>query len=282
MPELVEVETAKNVLAPQITGCTFDEIIINTEKIIQGLAASDFSAKLMGTTISSLKRRGKFLIFVLENRCKLICHFRMTGVLLVTPPDYEDFKHTHIIFKLHEKTGLKKELRFIDQRQFGRFWLLEREQSFDGTGIEKLGIEATDDSLTADYLRSRLSKRKIAIKTGLLDQHVIAGLGNIYTDEVLFRTKINPLKPCSMLTDEEWERLAYGIPMLMKFMIERNKISAEDYFKGRGTDYRNTPFLKVYNHAGEPCSVCGTILKREVISGRSTVFCPHCQEDTKR
>lgn len=277
MPELVEVETVKNVLAPQITGCTFDEIIINKEKIIQGISAGDFRLRLIGTSISNIKRRGKFLIFVLENRQKLICHFRMTGVMLVMPPEYEELKHTHIVFKLHDKTGSKKELRFIDQRQFGRFWLLEPGQSFAGTGIEKLGIEATDDSLSADYLRDRLSNRKIAIKTGLLDQHAIAGLGNIYTDEVLFRTKINPKKPCGLLTDEDWEYLASEIPRLMKFMIEKNKISREDYLKGRGIDYRNTPFLKVYNHAGEPCRVCGATLKREVINGRSTVFCPFCQ-----
>ena len=286
MPELVEVETARRVLAPQLNGCTIEDVEIRLAKSIKNYSPEEFKKLVLGSRFDSVLRRGKFLIFNMltpkhegaPEELKLVAHYRMTGVLLVTPPGYEKLKHTHIVFKLRDDNGTEKELRYIDQRQFGGIWAITTGAEFRETGIGQLGAEATDDTLEGEYLKSHLAKRKSAIKTGLLDQSVIAGLGNIYTDEVLYRCGIIPTRACSSLTDSEWQALASEIPKMMEFMIDKNQISEEDYLAGKGTDYRNTPFLQVYNHAGEECPGCGSKLERAVIAGRSSVYCPSCQK----
>jgi DNA-formamidopyrimidine glycosylase len=286
MPELVEVETARRVLAPQLRGCTIEDIEVRLAKSIKNYSSEEFKKLVIGSKFSTILRRGKFLIFNMitpksvdaPEELKLVAHYRMTGVLLVTPPDYEDLKHTHIVFKLRDENGAEKELRYIDQRQFGGMWAITTGAEFRETGIGQLGAEATDETLTGEYLKEHLQRRKSAIKTGLLDQSVIAGLGNIYTDEVLYRCGIIPTRACSSLTDREWQVLASEIPKMMEFMIDKNQISEEDYLAGKGTDYRNTPFLQVYNHAGEVCPKCGSELERTVVAGRSSVYCSHCQK----
>ena len=286
VPELVEVETAKRILEPQLSGCMIDDVEIGLAKVIRNCAPEEFRRCAIGSRFDTVLRRGKFLIFNMVTpedaepgaELKFVVHFRMTGVLLITLPGYEQIKHTHVVFKLSGAAGDKRELRYIDQRRFGGIWIVRTGTEFAATGIGELGAEATDDTLSADYLRERLAKRGTAIKTGLLDQHVIAGLGNIYTDEVLFRSGIIPTRPCSSLTYDEWRRLAREIPQMMRFMIDKNQISPADYLAGRGIEYRNTPFLQVYNRAGEPCIRCGRPLERTTIAGRSSVYCRHCQK----
>ena len=141
-----------------------------------------------------------------------------------------------------------------------------------------MGLEPFDQKFGAEYLQDKLGRRKKAIKECLLDQSVIAGIGNIYSDEILFRAKIRPARPANSLTEEEWQRLAAEIPKCLSYFIEKNRISPEEYLQGKGQDYRNTPFLQVYGHGGEPCQNCGTTLVRTVISGRSSVYCPACQK----
>lgn len=113
-----------------------------------------------------------------------------------------------------------------------------------------------------------------------MEQSVIAGIGNIYSDEILFAAKIHPARPASSLTKEEWSRLAALIPQRLSFFIQANEISAEEYLRTKGREYRNTPYLQVYGHEGEPCPACGTPLRRMVIGGRSSTFCPCCQNTT--
>lgn len=151
-----------------------------------------------------MARRGKFLIINLGNKNKIILHLRMTGCLLVTPSDYQMEKHTHIIMQL--SNGM--ELRFSDTRRFGRFWLIRNDEKDTYSGIEKLGLEPLSAECNAEYLQSRLDKRKKAIKGCLLEQSVIAGIGNIYSDEILYRARINPTAPANGLSISEWERLA--------------------------------------------------------------------------
>ena len=123
----------------------------------------------------------------------------------------------------------------------------------------------------------RLGKRKKTIKECLLDQSVVAGIGNIYSDEILFAARIHPKRPANTLTTEEWNRLASVIPERLAFFVEKNEITPEEYLETKGQEYRNTPFLQVYGHGGEPCPVCGETLCRTVIGGRSSVYCPVCQ-----
>lgn len=278
MPELPEVETIKNVIEPQIRGLTVENITVNRPEVIAYPAADEFCKAVTGQVLSSMARRGKFLIFHLKNKSRIILHLRMTGCLLVAPASYPAEKHTHVILQFDSGT----ELRFSDTRRFGRFWLIQDGEEDTYSGIGKLGLEALSSDCNAEYLQARLGKRKKPIKECLLDQSVIAGIGNIYSDEILFRTKICPSVPANRLTGEEWERLAAKIPECLRYFTRKNRISPEDYLETKGQDYRNTPFLQVYGHAGDPCPDCGATLVRTVIGGRSSVYCPHCQSGHQR
>ena len=274
MPELPEIETIKSVIEPQIQGLTIENVLVNRPEVIAHPTADEFCEDVTGQEIFSMARRGKFLIINLGNKNKIILHLRMTGCLLVTPSDYQLEKHTHIMIQL--SNGM--ELRFSDTRRFGRFWLIRNDEKDTYSGIEKLGLEPLSAECNAEYLQSQLEKRKKAIKGCLLDQSVIAGIGNIYSDEILYRAKINPAAPANGLSVGEWKRLASEIADCLRYFIDKNSISQEDYLITKGQDYRNTPVLQVYGHAGEPCRNCGNTLCRTVIGGRSSVYCPACQK----
>lgn len=275
MPELPEIETIKRVVEPQIQGLVIENILVNRPEIIAHPTATEFCKEVTGQAISAMTRRGKFLIINLDNRNKIILHLRMTGCLLVTPSDYPPEKHTHITMQL--SNGM--ELRFSDTRRFGRFWLIRNDERDTYSGIEKLGLEPLSDEFNAEYLQARLGKRKKTIKECLLNQSVIAGIGNIYSDKILYRARINPAAPANSLSVSEWERLTFEITDCLRYFIDKNSISQKDYLITKGQDYRNTPFLQVYGHANEPCPNCGNKLCRTVIGGRSSVYCPNCQKD---
>ena len=275
MPELPEVETIKRVIEPQIQGLMIDKVNVKRPEVVAYPAADEFCRRLTGQTISHMMRRGKFLVIQLNSGDRIILHLRMTGCLLLTPADYPEEKHTHIIFRLSNG----KELRFSDTRRFGRLWLLKNGEADTYSGIEKLGTEPLDKLLTAEYLKMLLGKRKKAVKECLLDQSVIAGIGNIYSDEILFTAGIYPSRPANSLNMEEWERLAVAIPEQISYFIEVNKITPEEYLETKGQDYRNTPFLQVYGQESKPCPKCGEMLCRIVVGGRGSVYCPVCQKN---
>lgn len=274
MPELPEVETIKRVIEPQIQGLAIENVTVKRPEVTAHPTAEEFCRRLAGQRISHMARKGKFLMIHLENRDRMILHLRMTGCLLFTPADYPPEKHTHIIFRLDNGW----ELRFSDTRRFGRFWLLGADETDTYSGISKLGVEPFDSGLTPEYLHSHWGKRRKAIKECLLEQTIIAGIGNIYADEILFTTGIYPARPANSLTSAEWERLARMIPQRLSYFIEKNQITPEEYLETRGQDYRNTPFLQVYGHEGEPCPKCRETLRRIVVGGRGSVYCPACQK----
>jgi formamidopyrimidine-DNA glycosylase len=273
MPELPEVETIRRTLEPQIKGSEITSVTVHRPEIVAHPAADDFCRLLVGQTVSAMTRRGKFLGIALTSGDSVILHLRMTGCLLATLPDYSQEKHTHVVF--HLKNGM--ELRFSDTRRFGRFWLIRKGETDTYSGIDRLGLEPFDKDFNADYLQTYLGKRKKVIKECLLDQSMIAGIGNIYSDEILFTAKIHPSRPANSLTAEEWECLASVIPERLGYFIEKNSLTPEEYLESKGQNYRNTPFLQVYGHANEPCPHCGNLLQRTVIGGRSSVYCPECQ-----
>lgn len=292
MPELPEVETIKRVIEPQIQGLTIVNVTVKRPEVTAYPTADEFCGLLAGQTVSHVTRRGKFLVIHLNSNDRIILHLRMTGCLLLTPADYPEEKHTHVIFKLskvnEKKTFMERgqsmehpcslELRFSDTRRFGRFWLLKKGEADTYSGIEKLGVEPLDKLLTAEYLKSLLGKRKKTVKECLLDQSVIAGIGNIYSDEILFTAGIYPARPANSLGMKEWERLAAAVPERISYFIEVNKITPEEYLETKGQDYRNTPFLQVYGQEGKPCPKCGEMLCRIVVGGRGSVYCPACQK----
>ena len=274
MPELPEVETVRRVLGPQLAGRAINEIFAGHPDVIAHPQADEFIVRLRGQRFGEAGRRGKFLIFGLESGDRLIVHLRMTGGLLLTPAAEPAEKHTHVTFELDGG----EELRFSDPRRFGRLWLIGADEQDIYSGIDKLGPEPFDEKLDAAYLKTRLGKSRRAIKECLLDQNAVAGIGNIYSDEILFAAGIYPGRPANSLSDEEWQQLAVLIPARTSFFVEKNQISPQDYLRTKGRDYRNTPYLQVYGHAGEPCPRCGQGLRREVIGGRGSVFCLRCQK----
>lgn len=273
MPELPEVEMVRRVIRPQITGLAITDIVVNHPQVIAKPTVAEFCQALINQQIVDMERRGKFLSICLQSGDKIILHLRMTGQLLVTPADFPQEKHTHLIFHLQDG----QQVRYIDVRRFGRFWWQESEEEDTFSGISKLGPEPFDKAFNREYLRTVLGKRRKTIKECLLDQSVVAGIGNIYADEILFKAKIFPATPANCLSDGQWEVLAQTIPAVLTFMVEKNHISPEEYLQGRGKDYRNTPYIQVYGHMGHPCPYCSEVIKRMIIAGRSSCYCAKCQ-----
>ena len=274
MPELPEVETIKNVLKPHIVGLTIENVKINNGSVIARPCADEFAAKPKGQSFTDIIRRGKFLIFCLSSGDRLILHLRMTGCLTVATTDEPLTKHTHVVFVLSDKS----ELRYEDVRRFGKFWLIGKDEKDEFSGIDKLGIEPFDVNFSADYLKRKILKSKKPIKELLLDQSIVAGIGNIYSDEICFAAKIFPYRSGNSLTDDEIRALYETIPAALVYFVKTNGISFEEFNLGKGKNYRNTPYLRVYGKKGQPCPMCGTPLSGKTISGRSSVYCPNCQK----
>ena len=274
MPELPEVETIRRVIEPQVQGLQILGVRVKSAQVIAHPTVPAFCEAVTGQTILGIARHGKFLQFPLKSGDTLTLHLRMSGSLLVTGADAPAYPHTHAVFELDGG----KELRFVDLRRFGRFWLIANGEEDIYSGIDRLGLEPLGASICADYLQANYGARKRPIKGCLLEQGVVAGIGNIYADEILFAARIRPDRLANSLTAEEWRRLAVLIPERLAFFLDKNAITPEEYLAGEGENYRNMPYLQVYGRAGQPCTACGVPLLRMVLAGRSSVFCPNCQK----
>ncbi|MDD6154983.1 MAG: bifunctional DNA-formamidopyrimidine glycosylase/DNA-(apurinic or apyrimidinic site) lyase [Eubacteriales bacterium] len=273
MPELPEVETVRRIIEPQIAGQTIVNAKILNAQVIAYPEPDEFAGLLTGQTVTSMSRRGKFLTIHFASGDRLTLHLRMTGQLLVTPADFPEAKHTHLICSM----SVGREIRYIDTRRFGRFWYLKAGEADTVSGQAKLGLEPFDSRLTGEYLK-KLGQRKIAVKALLLDQGVVAGIGNIYADEILYAAKLYPGDRCSDLPGEAWERLAAAIPAVMRWGIDVNEMTPEQYLAGMGKEYSNMSYFNAYGRAGKPCRRCGAAMERRRINGRSCCYCPNCQK----
>ncbi len=274
MPELPEVETVKRIVEPQIAGQKILSVEINNPQIIAHPSPRQFLNGIVGQTVRGMSRRGKFLTIHFESEDRIVLHLRMTGRFLVAPRDFPAEKHTHLTFSLSNGTSA----RYIDVRRFGRFWLLKKGEADNVSGQHKLGLEPFDKNLTAAFLKSGEGRRTRAVKEMLLDQTVVAGIGNIYSDEILYAAGINPAKRCCDLRPSDWRRLAWQIKHIMAWGIESNATTPEEYLAGKGGEYRNTPLLRIYGREGETCKLCNSVFARTVIGGRGSCYCPHCQK----
>ncbi len=275
MPELPEVETIKRIIEPQIVHQKITSIIVNNPQVIAHPEENLFCDSLTNQTIKNMSRRGKYLTIHFVSNDTLTVHLRMTGQLLVTPSDYPVEKHTHLIAQLSNGS----QIRYIDVRRFGRFWYLKENEFDTVTGQSKLGLEPLDDNLNDLYLKSKLQNRKKTIKEMLHDQSVVAGIGNIYSDEILYASGIYPAKKCTDITDDEWRVLVEKIHEIIAWGIDTNKITPDEYLAGKGKEYRNMPYLNAYGNEGKPCKKCGAPMKKITIGGRSSTFCPVCQQN---
>ncbi|MDO5574778.1 MAG: bifunctional DNA-formamidopyrimidine glycosylase/DNA-(apurinic or apyrimidinic site) lyase [bacterium] len=274
MPEMPEVEIIRRIIEPQIAAQKVMSVSVNHSQIIGYPEADEFVRLLSGQTFKNMSRRGKFLTFHFENEDKLVLHLKMTGQLLVTPFDYPEEKHTHLIINLSGGN----QIRYIDVRRFGRFWYLKKDEIDTVTGQDKLGLEPFDETFTAEYLKKKLSKRKKSIKEMLHDQSIIAGIGNIYSDEILSEAGIYPEEKCMDLEDADWEKLTDKVREIIAWGIDTNEMTPEEYLAGKGKEYSNIPNLRVYGLEGKPCRKCNDAIERIVIGGRSSCFCPSCQK----
>lgn len=275
MPELPEVETVRRDLEQRVIGrrITSCEILPDAPRLVQLLTPREFCRQLTGRTIAGLRRRGKYLIIDLDDGRAWVVHRRMSGNILYRTPSDPPDAWTRARFALDDG----HELRWTDLRKFGTMWLVE-----DATMVlEALGPEPLDAAFTPQVLRERAGKRGAPIKSVLLDQTVLAGMGNLYTDEALHHAGIHPLRPANKLSADDYARLHAGILEALRMGIEGRGSSLgttlRDHVNVDGDPGRNQETVRAYGREGEPCYACGSAMRRIKVGGRSSVFCPKCQ-----
>jgi formamidopyrimidine-DNA glycosylase len=289
MPELPEVETIARGLASRVTGDVVESVWLGSKPEVLKSPASEIANTLESKRIAGVRRIGKHIVFDLENggrasssikrkssrksarasvsspdKAQWIVHLGMTGRMLVCNPDQAVEKHTHAVAKL--VSG--RELRFVDPRRFGR---LSVAHGFDPSGAEPLEVEL-------DRFVELFHGRKTPIKSALLNQKLLRGVGNIYADESLFRAGIRPRRRAAFLTRNDLSRLYSAIQEVLKEAIALGGSSVSDYVDADGEEGFFQLQHRVYGREGEPCLVCKTPIKRVVIAGRSSHYCPKCQK----
>ncbi len=267
MPELPEVETVVRELRPLLTGRVIEKIEPLWAKTLENRSA----IKPEGQKIIQLSRVGKFIFLEME-RSWLAVHLRMTGRLAWKADGESDTVGKHVRLIVRFKDG--SVLLFEDTRKFGRVYHIDRRKDV----LQNVGIDALDERLNARKFFELLKTRKMGIKAFLLSQKWIAGLGNIYVDESLFKAGIHPLRPCAKLSFAEAERLFAAVREVLQNAVKNMGSTISDYRDAYGNPGRNQRYFKVYRRAGEPCFECGTPIKKQRIAGRGTHFCPTCQK----
>lgn len=272
MPEIAEVETVRKTLKRIILGKRIRDVKVLFGGIIEG-DVEEFKKILEGKVIKDIDRIGKWLLFQLDEYY-LLSHLRMEGkFFLKNNKDYIN-KHEHVIISFDDGT----ELRYHDTRKFGKMQVVKKEELYEVPAIKKQGIEANSDKLTKEYLYEKIKNKRVNIKTLLLDQTIISGLGNIYASEVLFVSRINPERSGNSLTLDEIERIVLASKVVVNKAIEEGGTTIRSYTSSLGVTGRFQQYLNVYKRENQPCRVCGTEIKLITIGGRSTYYCPTCQK----
>lgn len=276
MPELPEVESVKRGLEKIVIDKTISEVTIFWPNLIHTTEdLSLWKRKLENQTILGVLRRGKYLIFELGEHV-LISHLRMEGKYFYFE-EHVDKKakhpHTHVIFYFEDGS----ELHYNDVRKFGRFYLLEASQQVDFFHSKKLGPEPTKDSFSKSHFKAQLKQTKRAIKTALLSQQFVVGLGNIYVDEVLFASNIHPEQPANLLSEEEINCLHQQIIRVLNHATQLGGSTIRTYKNALGECGQYQNHLKIYGKEGTTCPKCGTLIEKFRLHGRGTHFCPNCQ-----
>jgi len=282
MPELPEVETIARGLNQRVAGDVIELVWLGEKPEPLKSPAKEIAAVLERARIAGVRRVGKHIVFDLErpsrnrrksstSRGQWIVHLGMTGRLLIASPKTAMAKHTHAILKL----ASGRELRFVDPRRFGRLAVV-RMESKSATGFAAPGDEPLDSQI--DRFFALFRRRKTPIKSALLNQNLLSGVGNIYADESLFRAAIRPRRKAASLTRAELRRLHAAVQEVLHEAIELGGSSVSDYVDAEGREGFFQLQHRVYRREGEPCLVCGTPIKRVILAGRSSHYCPRCQK----
>ena len=273
MPELPEVETVRRRLEPALVGRRFERVEIDDPRLTRPEDPAEVAAELTGERVEALERRGKYLVVRFESGRVLLIHLRMTGTLLhAAPGKPTDVPHRRAVVNLDDGSDVV----YRDVRRFGT-WLLVEPDALDSYLAQRLGGEPLGRTFTTRTLAASLANRRVPVKAALLDQRTLAGLGNIYVDEALWRARIHPLRPARGLDADEVRALREGIKRALEAGIKRQGATLRDYRQPDGSAGSMQNEFKVYGRLGEPCDRCGTLIEKTRVAGRGTWYCPACQ-----
>lgn len=272
MPELPEVETVRKALLLNLKSKKIDNLTILHDNVFKDQDTKKIIENIKGQCINDIKRRGKWLVFDLDNYY-LLSHLRMEGKYLYRDIGTKIEKHELVIFNINNEF----ELRYKDVRKFGKMYLVEKGK-IEESPLSKLGLEPWDDKLTTNYLKKAYKNKRLPIKTLLLDQSIIVGIGNIYADEILFLSRINPYKKGSKLNDKELENIIENTKKVLEKAIKEGGTTIRSYTSEEGVTGLFQNSLNVHKQEGKKCPNCKNIIIREKINGRSTYYCNNCQK----
>ncbi|HXH96882.1 MAG TPA: bifunctional DNA-formamidopyrimidine glycosylase/DNA-(apurinic or apyrimidinic site) lyase [Gaiellaceae bacterium] len=273
MPELPEVESIRRQLEPALVGRRFERVEIADPRLVRPAEPAEVAAELEGERVAAVERRGKYLVVRFQSGRVLLIHLRMTGSLRHTPSgSLQDEPHRRAVVRLDDGSSVT----YRDVRRFGTWLLLEPGEA--GPYIDaRVGEEPLEPAFTPSRLGGRLARRHAAVKAVLLDQRTLAGLGNIYADEALWRARIHPLRPASDLDRNELRRLHRGIRAALAHGLERQGSTLRDYRLPDGGSGTMQDEFRVYGRGGEPCDRCDAPIAKTRVAGRGTWYCPTCQ-----
>jgi formamidopyrimidine-DNA glycosylase len=273
MPELPEVESVRRQLEPTLVGRRFERVSIDDPRLVRPYEPAEVAAELEGEHVAAVERRGKYLVVRFESGRVLLIHLRMTGSLLrAASGSLPDDPHRRAVVNLDDGS----DVAYRDVRRFGTWVLLEPGEA-EPYLAARVGDEPLDALFTAARLGERLAGRRASLKAALLDQRTLAGMGNIYVDEALWRARLNPLRPASGLDRNELRRLHRGIRAALEHGLARQGSTLRDYRLPDGSGGSMQNEFRVYGRRDEPCDRCGTLIARTQVAGRTTWFCPTCQ-----
>ena len=272
MPELPEVEIIRRQLEKELAGARISSCEVGLGRLVTFPTPLGYRRGLKGRRIESVGRRGKYLLFYLDDGKELIIHLGMTGSLVLSSPGEERPRHTHIVYHLEDG----RDLLYIDPRTFGETALLRRGDRAPLRGLHNIGPEPLAEDFTCEVLSASLGGR-CRVKSALLDQSRVAGIGNIYADESLHRAGVSPLRRLDELSPAEVERIHAAVREVLGEAICRGGSSVSDYVDLRGQRGEFQDEHRVYRREGQCCPACGATILREIIAGRSSYFCPGCQ-----
>ena len=273
MPELPEVETVRQSLKLKVSGSVIVDVCVYYDGVIEYPSVKEFCKEICGQRINDIERYGKWLLFVLDDYY-LLSHLRMEGKYFIKDNTSKIGKHEHVVFKLNNGT----ELRYMDVRKFGKMHLILKDKIKVSGPLVDLGLEPWDNKLCCSYLKDKYKKKRLPIKSVLLDQSIIVGIGNIYADEILFLSGINPLKRVCELNDKELENIIFNIWLVLESAIKKGGSTIKSYSSVNGVHGLFQQELNVHTKEGEKCPKCGNVIVKIKVGGRGTYFCNNCQK----
>ena len=273
MPELPEVETVRQSLLPAV-GARITKVWDSGLGLhMKRKPPRAKLKKLVGATLTELRRIGKYLLVDTDTPLSLLVHLGMTGRFRLHAAGDERAKHTHLVLAFADG----RELRFSDARRFGQLDVVTRGKEREHVALKDLGPDPIVDGIDPAACFARSRKKKAQLKAFILDQTVLAGVGNIYASEALWLSKLRPTKRAGRLTEEKATILAKAIDEVLRTSLANHGTSLRDFVDGDGAEGSNYDYLKVYDRKGQPCPRCKTSIRRSVLQGRATYFCPTCQ-----